>query len=145
MADDNEDNRFLIKAYLKGFGCEIDCASDGKEAVEIAARKGFDLVLMDIEMPVMSGFQAIAEIRASESQKGLPPTPIVAISAHALSEGSEMSKKIGCDEYLSKPIRRETLINVVTRFMEAPSSHRENVRTVCFNSQRTLGGDKDFN
>lgn len=117
LADDSEDNRFLIQAYLKGLCCEIDCVSNGLEAVELAARKHFDLILMDIQMPIMNGHQGVAEIRASEKRRGSPCTPIVAISAHALSEEREMSLKLGCDEYLTKPLQKETLLNTVRRFL----------------------------
>lgn len=111
LADDSSDNRFLILSYLKGANCSIDIATNGQEAAERFQAGSFDVVLMDVEMPVMDGYTATRAIRRYEQQAGKPATPIVALTAHAFADMAEKSREAGFTAHLTKPIRRATLLS----------------------------------
>lgn len=104
IAEDSEDNQMLLESYLAPTGIEIIFAENGRAAVQAAAKEKFDLILMDIQMPVMDGFEATAELRR-EGWGG----KIVALTAHALQPERERAMKNGFDNYLVKPIKREAL------------------------------------
>ncbi len=96
LAEDSLDNQVLINHYLRATGAKIQIANNGQEAVEMSAKREFDLVLMDIQMPVMDGFRALAELRAQGFKK-----PIIAITAHAMKEEQERAYKAGFNNYLT--------------------------------------------
>ncbi|MEG3638455.1 response regulator [Magnetococcus sp. PR-3] len=114
IAEDAEDNRLLIKAYFKGSAHQITLVEDGHAAFEAFKQASFDLVLMDIQMPVMDGLQATEQIRHWEQQQGCEATPIVALTAHAMRGDEQQSLLAGCDAHITKPIRKATLMQVVT-------------------------------
>jgi CheY-like chemotaxis protein len=86
LVDDSADNRLLVQAYLKTYPYQLDLAENGEVAVEKFKSGKYDLVLMDMRMPVMDGYTATIAIRAWESQSGSEPTPIIALTAFALKE-----------------------------------------------------------
>jgi CheY-like chemotaxis protein len=108
VAEDNEVNREVLLQMLVRLGCRADVVDNGRAAVEAAARKRYDVVLMDIQMPQMDGFEATAEIRRRELP-GAPLLPIVALTAHALAVTRERCLAAGMTDYLPKPIRFEDL------------------------------------
>ena len=110
LVDDSEHNRFLIQAYFKGTSANLDIATNGREAVEMFFLKSYDLVLMDMQMPVMDGYTATRAIRERERSENLAPTPIVALTAHAFKEDVDRCFEAGCDEYLAKPVKKEKLL-----------------------------------
>ena len=116
LVEDTEDNRLLIQSFLKKTPCQIDIAENGEIAVEKFKCDRYDLVLMDMQMPVMDGYTATREIRKWEQEKGMRTTPIVALTAYASKEEVQKSLDAGCDLHLAKPIRKakliETLINI---------------------------------
>ena len=116
VAEDSLDNRVLLRAYLKRSPHILTFADNGEMAVERFAAEAFDLVLMDIQMPVMDGLQATRLIREREKQQGLDPTPIVALTANALPPDIEASRAAGCDAHLSKPISKAKLFGAVAQF-----------------------------
>jgi CheY-like chemotaxis protein len=119
LVEDTEDNRLLIQAYLKNSPHTLVMAEDGKLAVEAfhkAGPSGFDVVLMDMQMPVMDGYDATREIRRMESADGMPRTPIVALTAFALPQEAKSAIDAGCDEYLTKPIKKATLLEALARY-----------------------------
>ena len=130
VAEDNPDMTLLIQAYVTQQRLidmvllDLDFAVNGVEAVQMRQQKNYDLVLMDIEMPVMDGYTATKEIRAWERATGAPRIPILALTAHELQGGTE-SLEAGCDGHLSKPIEREHLIAVISKFTERPQDARE--------------------
>ncbi|HEX4274717.1 MAG TPA: ATP-binding protein [Bryobacteraceae bacterium] len=113
LADDSEDNRYLILSYLKRSQAVVEIAENG----EIAARKfregDYDVVLMDVEMPVMDGSQATAAIRAQEKETGAQPTPVLALTAHAFADMAARSLEAGFTAVLTKPIRKATLLEAL--------------------------------
>jgi signal transduction histidine kinase/CheY-like chemotaxis protein len=122
LADDSEDNRLLVQAFLAGTGHRLDVAVDGQEAVDKTAQRQYDLVLMDLQMPVLDGLGAIREIRRREREGGLPATPILALTAHAMAEHIERSLEAGANGHLVKPLRRDKLIAAIDQATQAQLS-----------------------
>ena len=113
LADDSPDNRMLIDAYVKKAPYTIDHAEDGSLAVEKVKANHYDLVLMDIQMPVMDGYTAVRTIREWERAQGLARMPIIALTASALDESVLRSLEAGCDAHVSKPVKKATLFEVI--------------------------------
>mgnify|MGYP003700359033 CR=1 FL=1 len=119
LVEDNPDNRLLIKAYLKREPYDIDEAENGAEALTLFREHAYDLVLMDVQMPVMDGHTATREIRAWEAAQGRTAVPIVALTAHAIKEDTEKSLAAGCTAHLTKPIKKQTLLNAISELLVA--------------------------
>ncbi len=118
LADDSEDNVFLIQAYLKNSGCTVEVAENGAAAVQKFRAGHYDLVLMDLQMPVMDGYAATREIRAWEREHNAKPVAVLALSAYALQNEIDQSREAGCTAYLTKPIRRDTLLEALEKYGE---------------------------
>ena len=113
LAEDSPDNRMVVEAYLKNTQHRIDVADNGEIAVAKFKSGDYDLVLMDIQMPVMDGYTATKEIRIWEEENGLSPTPIVALTASVFLEARERSLAAGCTAHISKPVKKATLIETI--------------------------------
>ena len=113
LAEDGPDNQRLISYLLRKAGAEITVAENGQEAAELALREPFDLILMDLQMPVMDGYQATRMLR----QKGYGGR-IVALSAHAMVHAAEECREAGFDAYASKPIDRARLIHLAAELIQ---------------------------
>jgi signal transduction histidine kinase/CheY-like chemotaxis protein len=113
LAEDSQDNVLLIEAYLKASGYSADVARDGQAALEKFISGTYDVVLMDVQMPIMDGYSATRRIRQWESENGATPVPILALTAHALPEEVRKSFDAGCTAHLTKPIRKATLIAAI--------------------------------
>jgi CheY-like chemotaxis protein len=118
LAEDLGDNRDVIALLLKGTPYQLDMAENGAVAVQKFLSGTYDLVLMDIQMPVMDGYQATGAIRAWEKTKKRVRTPIVALTANAFREEIEKSLSAGCDAHLTKPIKRKTLLAALAQVMK---------------------------
>ncbi|MEA2625053.1 MAG: hypothetical protein QOD06_1098 [Candidatus Binatota bacterium] len=116
LVDDSEDNRVLIQFYLKKTNMAVDVAENGEVAVRKFGEGHYDLVLMDLQMPVMDGYRAAEAIRRFEIEKGAPRTPIIALTAHALKEDAVKSARAGCTGYLTKPIKKEQLLVAIREY-----------------------------
>jgi len=112
LAEDVEANQKLIALHLRRVGAEVEIAENGQIAVDKALSAEFDLVLMDMQMPVMDGIQAVKKLR-SNGYAGA----IVALTANAMTEDKKRYQEIGCDAFLSKPLQREEFYAVVSRFL----------------------------
>jgi two-component system sensor histidine kinase/response regulator len=117
LVEDTIDNRLLIRAYLKNTPYEVDEAENGEIAVSKFKTRAYSLVLMDVQMPVMDGYAATQAIRTWEHAQGRPPTPIVALTAHAIKEDIEKSKAAGCTAHLTKPIKKATLLQAIEQYV----------------------------
>jgi signal transduction histidine kinase/CheY-like chemotaxis protein len=115
FADDSFDNRALIKAYLKNTPHLIDFAENGKEAISKFEAGRYDLVFMDIQMPIVDGYTAVEEIRRWENYMQQWPTPIVALTASADTEAVRRTKEAGCNLHVSKPLKKATLLDTINR------------------------------
>ncbi len=118
LVEDNPDNRLLIKAFLKKFPFEIDDAENGEQAVEKFKNNKYDLVLMDMQMPIMDGYSATRIIREWEKQNNKKETPILALTAYAMKEDREKTIKAGCSDYLTKPIKKEKLLEAIRKLSQ---------------------------
>jgi len=116
VVEDSEDNRFLLDAYLNRQPYELTFVGNGAEGVRTFEIQKFDLVLMDIQMPVMDGLEATRRIRDFERRTERSATPILALTANALLEDVERSHAAGCDTHLTKPISKEKLVAVIESF-----------------------------
>jgi PAS domain S-box-containing protein len=127
-AEDNPVNRRLIKLLLAKLGHEAVTVEDGVEALEALDAGGFDLVLMDVQMPRLDGHAAVAEIRRRELHGGGARLPVIALTAHAMKGDREACLAAGMDAYLTKPIRKSELVALLDRFLPAdglPGATRE--------------------
>ena len=115
LVEDNLINRKLASKLLEKKGAKIVCATNGVEALEILQKEQFDLVLMDIQMPVMDGFEATKQIRSMENEKN-SNIPVIAMTAHALKGDRDKCLAAGMDDYLSKPIKANELYKKVARW-----------------------------
>lgn len=116
VADDTEDNRTLFTHYLKNEPYEIIEAHNGLEAIDKIKSAEFDIVFMDVQMPELDGYAATHSIREWETEQHRRPTPIIALTAHALSEDRQKSLQAGCNDHIAKPFKKETLVKVINRY-----------------------------
>ncbi|MBF6560064.1 MAG: response regulator [Candidatus Binataceae bacterium] len=125
LTDDSPDNRLLIKAYLKALHFQIDEAENGAVAARLFSAGSYDLVLMDLQMPVVDGLQAMGLIRAHERAHGGGHTPIIVLSASALEEDVGRSFSAGADAHVSKPVSKKTLLEAIAKMIgpQAVASH----------------------
>ncbi|MBF0382665.1 MAG: PAS domain S-box protein [Magnetococcales bacterium] len=116
LVDDVEDNRMVVQAFIKGTTHRVIPVENGVEAVEKFKNGGIDLILMDIQMPIMDGYEATRQIRAWETENNFTASPIIALTAHAMTDEIVQIKDVGCDMHLSKPIRKKRLFGALQRF-----------------------------
>ena len=124
LAEDSPDNRTLIHAYLKSLPYTLDHAENGLVAVTKFMRNSYDLVLMDVQMPVMDGYSAVRKIRAWEEEQGRAATPIAALTASATEEDIRRSDKAGCTAHVSKPIKKAHLIQMIRELTDPASADK---------------------
>lgn len=115
--EDNEDNAAMLSAWLEIEGdLEVIVATNGAQGVELAVREAPDLVLMDLYLPGMTGFEAARQIRANGASRGIP---IIALSAHAMEDDRVKALAAGCDEFETKPIVYSRLIAKIRQLLAA--------------------------
>lgn len=117
LVEDSPDNILLIQAYLRNQAYIVDVAENGEVAVAKFKSNAYDLVFMDIEMPIMDGYTATTLIRELEREKGLKHTPIIALSAYAFEEDLRKSLVAGCDEHISKPVRKTKILSILAEYL----------------------------
>lgn len=114
VAEDNVINQIVLRKILEKRGFAVDVAEDGRQAVDMTARHGYDLIFMDVQMPGMNGLEATAAIRAEQPADQQPV--IVAVTANALKGDRELCLEAGMDEYISKPLRSDSIDKVIGKF-----------------------------
>src|SRR5206468_5120203 len=112
LAEDNTFNANIARRYITGWGAEMDVALDGQQALEFALRMKYDLILMDIQMPVLDGFACTRQIR-----KHMDYVPIIAITAAPINEVQEEIRASGMDDHVSKPFKPNELFRALERFL----------------------------
>ena len=112
LAEDNQENQVLLSLILRKMGVAVIIASNGQEVVSKATNEQFDLIFMDMQMPLMSGLEATEVLRA-QGYRG----PIIALTANATSEDRALCLQAGCDDYLTKPINRDKLYETTARYL----------------------------
>lgn len=125
LAEDNMINQKLTLKLLDRIGAVCEVAANGEEAVARFKEQAFDVVLMDMMMPVMDGIQATRAIRAYEAQEGLPPTPVIALTANAMKGDRERYLDEGMQGYVAKPVNVKRLESEIRRVQEAAARERE--------------------
>jgi signal transduction histidine kinase/DNA-binding response OmpR family regulator len=119
LAEDNLANQIVLKLLIKKMGIDIEVAFDGSEAVQMAMLRNYDLILLDMQMPVMDGVEAGRQIRALEESTGRTPAYIVALTANATSKARQSCLAAGMNEYLTKPVRSQVLKELIRVQTEA--------------------------
>jgi two-component system cell cycle sensor histidine kinase/response regulator CckA len=115
-ADDDESSRLLVSKFLERSNCLLDICENGQSAVEMFQSGSYDLVLMDIKMPVMDGFAASRAMRSWETSRGLRATPIIAITGRCEKDELDASLKAGCTSYMLKPIYKDVLLEAISGY-----------------------------
>ena len=113
LVDDNRDNCNLIRLYLRNTPFSLKTAENGQEAVKLFCAKPYDLILMDIEMPIMDGYEATQKIRQWEQGQKRTPVPIIALTAHAFIRFKKKCLDAGCSDFLTKPVKKSKLIETI--------------------------------
>ena len=113
LAEDSQDNQFIITHFLKASGADLKIVSNGQECVDLALTEKFDLILLDLQMPVMGGFDAISRLLKENYSK-----PIIALTAHAMKEDRKQCLLAGFKDHLSKPISRQSLLKSIQFWTE---------------------------
>jgi PAS domain S-box-containing protein len=134
LADDSADNRLLIAAYLKKSRYLLEEVENGQEALDRFMTRAYDVVLMDIQMPVLDGYQAVRMIRQWETANNRRRTPIIALTASALASDVQRTRTAGCDLHVSKPVKKATLLAAIADVIEqgdGPSS-AESIPAPCY-------------
>ena len=115
LLEDNPVNQEIARIYLSELPAIILLAENGRDALELVRQQQFDLIVMDVQMPVMDGLIATRQIRALEAAAGRLPTPILALTANAMLGDRERCLDAGMDDYLSKPFKPDELIAQAAR------------------------------
>ena len=117
LVEDNEMNRDMLSRRLLRKGYEVVMAVDGEQAVAMAQSEKPDLILMDMSLPVIDGWEATRRVKASEATSGIP---IIALTAHAMSGDRERALGAGCDDYDTKPIEMPRLLEKIEALLARP-------------------------
>lgn len=113
LVEDSPDNQVLVSSYLKQTSHTLDIADNGAIGVEKFKSQQYDVVLMDIQMPILDGYGATKAIREWEQNHGLPPVPIIALTAYALKEETAKIFQAGCTTHITKPVKKTTLLEIL--------------------------------
>jgi len=115
IVEDSKLNRKLVETVLRPYGYRLLIAVDGQEALDIATRERPDLILMDMQLPKISGYDATRTLKAGPETASIP---IVALTAHAMEDERERAKAVGCDGYITKPINTRTFPEQVKEHLD---------------------------
>ncbi len=115
VVDDDKKNRYLISFLLEKEGFEVVIATNGLEGIEAARKQQVDLIIMDIKMPKIDGYETTKRIRRLKKYKSIP---IIALTSYAMVKDKEKAMKAGCTGYMSKPITPETFTEEIKKFLE---------------------------
>jgi CheY-like chemotaxis protein len=120
LVEDNEDNRIVYSTILKHFGYTVTEAWNGEEGISKARSGRPDLILMDISIPIIDGWEATQVLKHDPATKHIP---IIALTAHALASDREKAFEVGCDGYLAKPCEPRAVVAEVQRFLGRNNGH----------------------
>jgi|SRR5688572_7630732 two-component system, cell cycle response regulator DivK len=119
LVEDNEDNRIIYSSFLRYAGYQVAEAITGPEGIERARELSPDLILMDISIPLIDGWEATRILKADPATSSIP---IVAVTAHALAADRAKAAEVGCDDYLAKPATPQAVLGVVRRFLDGTAA-----------------------
>ena len=115
LIEDNEMNRDMLSRRLERKGFEVVIAVDGQAGVDMAARESPDLILMDLSLPVIDGWEATRRIKADAATQSIP---VIALTAHAMKEDEQKARDAGCDDYDTKPVNLNRLLEKIGSFLK---------------------------
>ena len=115
LVEDNEMNRDMLSRRLIRRGYEVVMAEDGAKGVELANSESPDLILMDLSLPIMDGWEATRTLKANDSTKAIP---VIALTAHAMKSDEDKAKEAGCDDFDTKPVDLNRLIEKMDKFLK---------------------------
>ncbi len=118
LVEDNEMNRDMLSRRLARRGYDVAIAVDGRQGIDMARAGGYDLILMDMSLPELDGWEATRQLRADP---GIPRVPIIALTAHAMSGDREKALEAGCDDYDTKPIELDRLLGKIAALLGNPA------------------------
>jgi two-component system, cell cycle response regulator DivK len=119
LVEDNEDNQTVYRTILEHFGYEVIEAMDGETGVRLAREQKPDLILMDVSIPLMDGWEATRILKGDEATRDIP---IIALTAHALASDRARAEEVGCDGYLAKPVEPRKVVEEVARMLGEPAA-----------------------
>jgi CheY-like chemotaxis protein len=119
LVEDNEMNRDMLSRRLQRQGFVVTLASDGQQGVDLARSELPDVILMDMSLPLLSGWDATRELKAGEATRAIP---IIALTAHAMTGDEEQAREAGCDDFDTKPIDLSRLLSKIQRFVGETSA-----------------------
>jgi two-component system, cell cycle response regulator DivK len=121
LIEDNEDNRIVYSTILQHYGYVVLEAQSGEEGLLIARERLPDVILMDIGLPGIDGWETTTRLRRDEATRGIP---VIALTAHALSEHRMRALEVGCDDFLAKPVEPRAVLAAVTRHLDARNARQ---------------------
>jgi two-component system cell cycle response regulator DivK len=113
VVEDQEDNRRILRDLLTSAGYDVLYAEDGEEALIVASRERPDLILMDIQLPLLDGYEATRRLKADPVLRGIP---VIAVTSYALSGDDVKAKEAGCDAYVTKPFSPRQLLQIIREY-----------------------------
>jgi two-component system cell cycle response regulator DivK len=119
VVEDTEDNRRILRDLLASAGYDVAEATDGAEGLSAAARFKPDLILLDIQLPVIDGYEVARRLKADPTMRGVP---IIAVTSYALAGDEQKARAAGCDEYIAKPFSPRHLLSTIRRFLPGDGS-----------------------
>lgn len=117
LVEDNELNRDMLSRRLERKGFTMICAPDGEAGVLLARREAPDLILMDMSLPLLDGWEATRQLKSDEATKDIP---VIALTAHAMAADRDRSLEAGCDDYDTKPVELARLLRKIAALLNAP-------------------------
>jgi two-component system cell cycle response regulator DivK len=122
LVEDNEMNRDMLSRRLERRGYEVSIATDGQMAVDMARAQGPDLILMDMSLPVMDGWEATRALKSSAETRDIP---VIALTAHAMSTDKDKALEAGCDDYDTKPVELSRLLGKIEALLPGTASEEK--------------------
>ncbi|AKI99288.1 response regulator receiver domain-containing protein [Archangium gephyra] len=119
VVDDYDDAREMYAEYLEFLGYQVQTARDGQEALELAQQSHPDVILMDLSLPVVSGWEATRQLKQDARTRHIP---VMALTGHVLATHSEKAKEVGCDEFVSKPALPDTVADKIRALLQKTGS-----------------------
>ena len=124
VVEDQEDNRQILRDLLASADYEMDEAENGQEALDAVVRQRPDLILMDIQLPIMDGYEATRRIKADPVLRTIP---IIAVTSHALTGGEEKARAAGCDDFVPKPYSPRQLLAKIREYLPSEKPPTESI------------------
>lgn len=142
VVDDSKDNQFVMKVLLKNFDYDLSYSDNGQEAYDSFLKNKYDLIIMDLQMPILDGHEATKKIRAYEIQNGLTPITILAATASTMEQDKLKALASGCDDLITKPLKKEELHETLQSYF-SKANQNENINTKC-EERPSFENDLDF-